>query len=193
MVVKNNFSKFTPVSDTLLTGVPEEESRVVCYGNLSKPELSTLEVGVSTLDDLIPRHYNVELLLQSDKDNMVHINDYSVRLELVPAGILAADGDACTDHVCNYVPNLETDIANYCCTSDFTLNRFDDEHGVMLVLFKMSISNARIPILPSLYDADPNDTEQVTLPIVISIAVDKLTVPILDWSTVIEQNENVGG
>lgn len=149
-------------------------------------------VPVNMTMDLIPRYYNVELLLQSEKDNITPVEEYSARLERVPSGV-CRDGYMWLGEGSNVAPKFVNDIANYRRTSEFILNRFDDEHGVMLVLFRMGKLIARIPISPSLYDIDSNDTEQVTLPIDITIAVDKLTVTILDWSTVIVQNENIGG
>lgn len=52
--------------------------------------------------------------------------------------------------VCSFVLDLVTDEVNYRRTSEFTINRFEDAHSVMLVLFKMGREYARIPILPSL-------------------------------------------
>lgn len=140
---------------------------------------------------MTPKYYHVELVLQSEVDNPAPVTEYSARLEHVP-GSVDGEGSAQSAGGCCFVPELVTDVANYRRTAEFPMNRFGDDHGVILVLFKEGTAIARVPVVPSQCGVDPADTEEVVLPIDIEIAVNKVTVTILDWNTVIVQQGNVG-
>lgn len=141
-----------------------------------------------------PGYYLAKLTLQKDEDDMTPVENYSARLISVPDVVdgegtvrVSADGEACC-----FSPQLTTDEEGRCRTAEFFLNRFGDEHGVRLVLYKAGVEIARVPVLPSECGVDPADVEQVELPILIEIAVDKITITIMDWNTVIVQNAGVG-
>lgn len=140
---------------------------------------------------MVPKYYHVELVLQSEVDNPAPVTEYSARLEHVP-GSVDGEGSAQSAGACCFVPELVTDAVNYRRTAEFPMNRFGDEHEVILVLFREGTAIARVPVLPSQCGVNPADLEEVVLPIHIEIAIDKLTVTILDWNTVIVQQGNVG-
>ena len=73
------------------------------------------------------------------------------------------------------------------------MSRFGDDHGVKLVLYKRGVEIARVPVLPSACGVDPANAEQVELPILIEIAIDKIMITILDGNAVMGQNAGVGG
>ena len=140
---------------------------------------------------MVPKYYHVELALISEVDNPAPVTEYSARLEHVP-GTVDGEGSAQGAGACCFVPELTTDAANYRRTSEFPMNRFEDSHEVILVLFKEGTAIARVPVLPSQCGVNPAASDEVVLPINIEIAVDKLTITILDWNTVIVQQGNVG-
>lgn len=140
---------------------------------------------------MTPKYYHVELALISEVDNPAPVTEYSARLEHVP-GAMDGEGTSQEEGACCFVPELTTDAANYRRTSEFPMNRFGDNHGVILMLFKEGVPIARVPVVPSQCGVNPADTDEVVLPIDIEIAVNKVTVTILDWNTVIVQQGNVG-
>lgn len=141
-----------------------------------------------------PGYYLAKLTLLKDEDDMTPVEDYSARLISVPDVVdgegtvrVSTDGEACC-----FSPQLTTDEEGRSRTAEFFLNRFGDEHEVRLVLYKAGVEIARVPVLPSECGVDPENAEQVELPILIEIAIDKITITIIDWNTVIVQNTGVG-
>lgn len=142
---------------------------------------------------MVPKYYHVELVLQEDEDDTAPVTAYSACLEGVPVKIDGAGtsvgGGA---EGCCFMPELATDEASRRRTAEFSMNRFGDNDGVELVLFKNGVRIAWIPILPSECGVDPLDPAEVVLPIVIEIAIDKIFITIMDWNTTIVQNVGVG-
>lgn len=141
--------------------------------------------------ELVPRYYAVELTLQSEEDNPNPVGIYSASLVNIPAGF-DCHGVPQTLNYCSVTPELTTDEAAYRRAGAFPMNRFSDNDGVELILYKEGKSFARVPILPSECGVDPTSPEEVILPVVVEIAVNKLIININDWNTVITDIENTG-
>jgi hypothetical protein len=147
-----------------------------------------------------PGHYQVKLTLQRDEDDMTPVEDYSARLISVPDKVdgegkaqMSAVAGGGGGEACCFTPDFATDEEAGRRTAEFFMSRFGDDHGVKLVLYKRGVEIARVPVLPSACGVDPANAEQVELPILIEIAIDKIMITILDWNTVIVQNAGVGG
>lgn len=142
---------------------------------------------------MVPKYYQVELVLQKDEDDMVPLTAYSACLEGVP-GTIDGEGEILGggEQGCCFTPELATDEEQGRRTAEFRMNRFGDGDGVMLVLYKEGVRIARVPVIPTECGVDPADPNTVVLPIFIEIAIDKIFISIQDWNTVIVQNAGVG-
>lgn len=189
---KDSTSMFNELA-VLLDPTPEYDCTDPLYHGLTTAVLRRGKPAV-VRPELVPRYYDVELTLQKDEDDTTSVQNYSVRLVSVPD---AVDGEGAVKvsgegHTCCFTPELATDVANGRRTAEFLMNRFGDDHGVKLVLYKAGVEIARVPVLPSVCGVDPQNPARVVLPIYIEVAIDKILISIQDWNTIIVQNTGVG-